>query len=132
MTVHRVVCAALVRDGRVLLGHRSAGRRWYPDVWDLPGGHVEDGEAPAAALVREVREELGVLIDVPAGTPDAVLEADGLHLSVWVVRRWDGEVVNAAADEHDELRWVEAAELAGLRLAHRGYRELLTGWLAAA
>jgi 8-oxo-dGTP diphosphatase len=73
---HRVACAALVRGGRVLLGHRSPGRRWYPDVWDLPGGHVDDGETPACALAREVREELGVHIDVPAGAPDAVLSAD--------------------------------------------------------
>jgi 8-oxo-dGTP diphosphatase len=129
---HRVVCAALVRDGRVLLGHRSPGRRWYPDVWDLPGGHVDDGETPAAALVREVREELGVRIEASSGPPDAVLTADGLHLSAWVIRTWDGEVVNAAAEEHDELRWVDAAGLDALPLAHPGYRDLLAGWLRAA
>jgi len=126
---HRVVGAALVRDGRVLLGHRSPGRRWYPDVWDLPGGHVDDGETPAAALAREVHEELGVRIDVPAVAPDAVLTADGLHLSAWVVRRWEGDVVNAA-DEHDELRWVDPAGVAELPLALPGYRDLLTAWLS--
>ena len=129
---HRVVCAALVRDGRVLLGHRSPGRRWYPDVWDLPGGHVDDGETPAAALVREVREELGVRIEASSGPPDAVLTADGLHLLAWVIRTWDGEVVNAAAEEHDELRWVDAAGLDALPLAHPGYRDLLAGWLRPA
>ncbi|GAA2693767.1 hypothetical protein GCM10010412_085480 [Nonomuraea recticatena] len=41
------IVTAVLRDGdRVLLCHRSAGRRWYPDVWDLPGGHVEEGEDP--------------------------------------------------------------------------------------
>jgi len=127
---HRVVGAALVRDGRVLLAHRPPGRRWYPDVWDLPGGHVDDGETPAAALAREVHEELGVRIDVPAVAPDAVLTADGLHLSAWVVRRWEGDVVNAAADEHDELRWVDPAGVAELPLALPGYRDLLTAWLS--
>ncbi|MGV9763186.1 NUDIX domain-containing protein [Micromonospora tulbaghiae] len=40
------IVTAVLRDGdRVLLCHRSAGRRHYPDVWDLPGGHVEEGEA---------------------------------------------------------------------------------------
>jgi 8-oxo-dGTP diphosphatase len=46
------IVAAFLRDGnRVLLCHRSAARRWYPDVWDLPGGHVEDGEIPHSYLV---------------------------------------------------------------------------------
>ncbi|WP_425465358.1 NUDIX domain-containing protein [Nonomuraea mesophila] len=50
---------AVLRDGdRVLLCHRSAGRRWHPDVSDLPGGHVEEGEHPKESLVRELREEL--------------------------------------------------------------------------
>lgn len=51
-----IVAAMLVRDGRVLLCHRCAARRWYPDVWDLPGGHVEGGESPGTALAREVYE----------------------------------------------------------------------------
>src|SRR5690349_1557820 len=64
------IVAALLRDGdRVLLCHRSAARRWYPDVWDLPGGHVEAGETPGAALVRELREELGITIGEPSGAP---------------------------------------------------------------
>ncbi|GID92165.1 NUDIX hydrolase [Amorphoplanes digitatis] len=55
------IVTALLRDGnRVLLCHRSPQRRWYPDVWDLPGGHVEPGEPPGAALARELREELVV------------------------------------------------------------------------
>ena len=39
-----LVAGVLVRGAEVLLGHRSPHRRWYPDVWDLPGGHVEPGE----------------------------------------------------------------------------------------
>ena len=55
-----VVVGALVRDGRVLLGHRRPDKRAYPDVWDLPGGVMEDGESELDALARELREELGV------------------------------------------------------------------------
>ena len=61
------IVAAFLRDGnRVLLCHRSARRRWYPDVWDLPGGHVESGELPGRALVRELREELGITVAEPS------------------------------------------------------------------
>jgi mutator protein MutT len=62
---HQVVAGLLVRQGRVLLCHRSPDRAWYPDVWDFPGGHVEAGETAPDALVREVREEVGVVITAP-------------------------------------------------------------------
>lgn len=53
-----IVAGVMIQDGRILLCHRSPDRWWYPDVWDLPGGHVEPGETPAAALRRDL-EELG-------------------------------------------------------------------------
>ncbi|MGI5149294.1 NUDIX hydrolase [Plantactinospora sp. CA-294935] len=55
-----IVTAALVREGQVLLVHRSPNRHVYPDVWDLPGGHIDAGETELAALAREMHEELGV------------------------------------------------------------------------
>ena len=116
-TEHRVVAGLLRRGDRVLLCHRSADRTWYPDAWDLPGGHVEDGETPEQALVRELREELGVEVAVPLGGPVArVREADFL-LSVWVVERWSGEPANLAPAEHDAVEWVDLARAAGLRYA---------------
>lgn len=56
----RVVGAILAMEGRVLLAHRQPRRSCRPDRWDLPGGHVEAGESPQAAVGRELREELGV------------------------------------------------------------------------
>ena len=85
---HDVVAAVLVDVGRVLLCHRRADLRWYPNVWDLPGGHVEPGESAAEALRRECREELGV--DVVEERRVARVREDDLHLSVFVVSRWDG------------------------------------------
>jgi 8-oxo-dGTP diphosphatase len=57
-----VVAGAWIDEGRILLCHRSPERQWYPDVWDLPLGHVEPGENPGDALKRELHEELGVTL----------------------------------------------------------------------
>jgi 8-oxo-dGTP diphosphatase len=54
-----VVAAVIERDGRILIGQRKAGGR-HPLKWEFPGGKVEPGEEPRAALVRELREELGI------------------------------------------------------------------------
>ena len=63
-----VVAAVVVRDGRVLLTRRNAGSH-LGGLWEFPGGKVEPGEEPASALVREIKEELGV--EAVAGAPFA-------------------------------------------------------------
>jgi mutator protein MutT len=121
------IVAAFLRDGnRVLLCHRSAGRRWYPDVWDLPGGHVEDGEIPRAALVRELREELGIAIAEPSGQPIQEVRADTFDMQIWLVDEWAGTPINAAPGEHDTIAWFEAIELVDLCLAHDSYLATFT------
>jgi 8-oxo-dGTP pyrophosphatase MutT (NUDIX family) len=118
---------AFLRDGdRVLLCHRSVTRRWYPDVWDLPGGHVEDGESPGAALVRELREELGITITEPSGPPMQEVHADTVDMQIWLIDGWTGTPVNAAPDEHDAIAWFQAGQLADLRLAHDSYLTTFT------
>jgi len=125
------IVAAFLRDGnRVLLCHRSAGRRWYPDVWDLPGGHVEHGEIPSAALVRELREELGITIAEPSGPPMKEVSADTFDMQIWLVDGWAGTPVNAAPNEHDAIAWFGETELADLRLAHDSYLATFTEVLA--
>ena len=114
----------------MLLCHRSARRRWYPDVWDLPGGHIEAGELPGQALVRELREELGVEIAAPTGPPLREVHGETFHLRVWLVETWTGAPANAAPDEHDALGWFGASDLADLRLAHGSYPAMITEALA--
>ncbi len=115
--VHVVVGGLLVRERRALLVHRSPHRRWYPGVWDVPGGHVEPGEEPRAALARELHEKLGVRAEVTGEALDHV-DAPDLTMDVWVVHRWTGEPTNVDPAEHDAIAWVTAAEVDGLALAH--------------
>lgn len=135
--MEQVVVGALIQNRRLLLGHRSDGRASYPSVWALPGGHVESGEAPLDALVRELSEELGVQISRPAGPPLArlypLVREPSFELAIWVVTDWVGQVTNCATNEHDELRWFRADEWPAVSLAHPEYRAVLPlAWAAAA
>jgi 8-oxo-dGTP diphosphatase len=97
---------------------------------------VEFGEAPLDALVRELTEELGVLISRPAAPPLVRLHPlehePSFELAIWVVTDWTGQVTNCAPIEHDELRWFGAHELPALSLAHPESRAVLALAMAAA
>ena len=111
-----IAVAALVRDGSVLMVHRHPLRRWYPDCWDLAGGHIEPGELPREAVQRECLEELGVRIHDPR--PISMTFTDSsIQMHAFVVRHWEGEAFNAAPEEHDDLRWFRPRELVDLKLA---------------
>jgi 8-oxo-dGTP diphosphatase len=113
--MHEVVVGALVRDGRVLLGHRSPTKHAYPDVWDLPGGLVEAGESELGALTRELHEELGVHIATGSASHLCRLTvgpaAEPALLSAWLVHDWQGTPANVAPEEHDDIGWFGLAEL---------------------
>jgi 8-oxo-dGTP pyrophosphatase MutT (NUDIX family) len=113
----QIAVAALVRDGQVLLVHRHPSRPAYPDCWDLVGGHVEPGESPHEAVRRECLEELGVHVHDPRPFPMAVSDP-ALEMHAFLVTRWDGEPVNAAPDEHDDLQWFRPEDLAPLTMAN--------------
>ncbi|WP_328473558.1 NUDIX domain-containing protein [Actinoplanes sp. NBC_00393] len=113
--MHEIVTGALVREGRVLLVHRSPNRHAYPDVRDLPGGHIEPAETEPAALARELHEELGVQIATGTAIHLCRLEAgqgeDSVRISAWLVGEWEGTPANVAPDEHDDIRWFRPEEL---------------------
>jgi ankyrin repeat protein len=130
-----VVAALLIRRGRVLLARRAAGKRIAPGKWHLPGGHVESGESDAAALRREIQEELGVDVTVR----DTVYAFDYLwddepasgnaHLVTLDVPnadlRWDPRDIAACAwVEEDRLSDYLAADDHNLEAAKRGFEWL--------
>ena len=133
MMDHHVVAVILLRPEEMLLCHRTPARRWYPDVWDFPGGHVEPGENPLDALRREVAEELGAELRGVDGGPvlRRVDPQRSLDLTVWASRRWRGEVANMQPHEHDAIGWFTAAQVAELTLADPSYLTVLRRLLSA-
>lgn len=123
--VHQVVAGLLVEDGKVLLCHRSADRAWYPDVWDFPGGHIEDGETPSTALVRELHEELGISIPEPTGPAFAHLLGPDVDCRIWVIREWNGTPRIVSLTEHDDLGWWLPRAIGELALADETYRSIV-------
>ncbi|WP_067429443.1 NUDIX hydrolase [Nocardioides jensenii] len=113
---HAIATAALVRDGRLLLGHRHPQRRYYADCWDLIGGHIEPGESPREAVRRECLEEIGVRVKNPRPIDLAFSDPD-IDMHAFLVTEWIGEPTNLAPDEHDDLGWFSPGQIPGLVLA---------------
>ena len=112
-----VVAAALVDpEGRALLQQRSPGRQ-MEGLWEFPGGKVDAGERPEAALVRELQEELGISVAesslAPAAFASAALGERHLILLLYVCRSWSGEPhpLDASA-----LKWVKPEEMLTLEM----------------
>ena len=99
-------CALVDRDKRVLLARRPPGKA-MAGLWEFPGGKVEPGERPEDCLIREMHEELGVVIRHPCLAPFAFASHayPDFHLlmPLWVCRRWEGE---PQPREGQELAWV--------------------------
>ena len=127
----KLVVAALVRDGtRVLVSRRRADQP-MPLLWEFPGGKVEPGEDPVAALAREVREELGCAVRV-GRIHEVVFHAyDAFDLVMLVYACTIAEGTPRAL-EVAEIAWVEAARLPELELLPADYplaRALASGAL---
>jgi 8-oxo-dGTP diphosphatase len=99
-------CALIDADGRVLIAERPAGRT-MEGLWEFPGGKIESGERPEETLIRELKEELGILVKEACLAPltFASHSYPDFHLlmPLYVCRRWDGTVT---AQEGQRLAWV--------------------------
>lgn len=103
-----VVGAALCVDGRLLAARRTAPQT-LAGRWELPGGKVEPGESEPAALVRELREELGVEVAVGARVLGEWPLSDSLVLHVWRARLLSG--TPRPLQDHDALRWLTVEDV---------------------
>ena len=110
-TVLVAACALVDADGRVLLAQRPQGKP-MAGLWEFPGGKIEAGERPEQTLIRELKEELGIVVkeDCLAPLTFASHSYPDFHLlmPLYVCRRWEGTVT---AREAQQLAWVKPNRL---------------------
>jgi 8-oxo-dGTP diphosphatase len=104
-------CALVDADGRVLIAKRPAGKP-MAGLWEFPGGKVENGEKPETSLIRELREELGIVIKeaclAPLTFASHAYPDFHLLMPLYVCRRWEGQVTPT---EGQQLAWVKPNRL---------------------
>jgi 8-oxo-dGTP diphosphatase len=105
-------CALVDADGRVLLARRPPGKP-LAGLWEFPGGKIEAGETPEAALIRELKEELDIEVAAKCLAPltfaSHAYPEFHLLMPLFVCRRWEGDI---APQQGQELAWVRAKRLA--------------------
>ncbi|WP_037676338.1 (deoxy)nucleoside triphosphate pyrophosphohydrolase [Streptomyces griseus] len=111
MTERIVVVGAALLDGDRLLAARRSAPPELAGRWELPGGKVEPGETPEAALVRELREELGVMAEPLERVPGEWPLRPPYVLQVWTARLHTGSDDPKALQDHDDLRWLTREEV---------------------
>jgi 8-oxo-dGTP diphosphatase len=125
--IHECVACLLIAGGNVLAERRRQSEALAPGAVAIPGGHVEAGEEPEAALRRELQEELGVVPRDPRYVCTLLHRSEELRrLHYFVVTQWDGIVTNYEAAA---LLWVPMNALEGLdfevdRVAVAEYRRV--------
>ena len=121
-----VVAVALIdEDRRVLLQRRRLGSE-HGGLWEFPGGKIEPGETPQAAALREIDEELAVVLDPAALVPlTFASDADSpppprraVVILLYTCRSWQGE---AECRDGEEIRWFAPSELTGLEMPPLDY-----------
>ena len=103
--------ALLDPEGRVLIAQRPPGKA-MAGLWEFPGGKIEAGESPEDALIRELREELGIAVKQPCLAPftfaSHTYEKFHLLMPLFVCRRWEG---TPQPLHHAALKWMRPRDL---------------------
>jgi len=104
-------CALIDADGRVLIAQRPQGKA-MAGLWEFPGGKIEDGEQPEQTLIRELREELSIIVSeaclAPLTFASHAYPDFHLLMPLYVCRKWEGTVT---ALEGQQLAWVKPNKL---------------------
>ena len=128
------VAAIIVQQQMILLGQRSPERAFYPNVWDVFGGHVEPHEAYEQALQRELLEELGITPTrwdylTTLAEPDPDQHGQGRY-HFYLVTAWRGTPSNQQPHEHVQIQWFALDQMMHIELAHPAYARLFAQFVS--
>jgi 8-oxo-dGTP pyrophosphatase MutT (NUDIX family) len=136
VTRHQYVGALIVQRNTILLGLRSQTRAFYPNVWDVFGGHIEPDEQPHQTLTRELGEELGITptqwMHVETRTESIPESDEPIEYHLYHVTAWQGTPVNRQPEEHTAIQWFTLEQAVHLDLAHTAYPQLFARVLTPA
>ena len=107
-----VVCAVLIKDNKIVLSKRSSNLKIMPNMYEFPGGKVEQNETLKQALKRELFEELSININIKdiIEFPNNIVKTNNFKLIVYIVKKWNGKL-KINSDVNSEILYVNYDKL---------------------
>jgi 8-oxo-dGTP diphosphatase len=111
-----VTSALIVKDGKIFIAKRAPTKKLFPNLFEIPGGHVEFGETPEEALKRELLEEMNLRIEVLAPAYVFTYLTDNgrehnVEIDYLTRLKPAGQKIILKPDEHSEYRWIDESEI---------------------
>lgn len=105
--MQEVVAAIIEQNHKILIARRKSGKK-FGELWEFPGGKLEQNESPEIALQRELQEELGITAKIGKFIGRVTLPENKIAMSAYEVKYFSGEITLL---DHSEFKWVKPSEL---------------------
>lgn len=112
-----VAKSLILKDGKYLVIRRAMSSKFFPGLWDFPGGKIEQGEDPDKAVIRETREEtsLEVTVGEKLGDYDYTEKGNPIHFQIYSITKAGGKV--KLSKDHTDHSWIAKEEMQNYDLA---------------
>lgn len=121
----RYAAGYIIRDGKILLGLRSKTKMLYPDVWDFIGGTCAPSERYEQALIREIKEEIGIEVLKLQKIFSFEKRDECIGLCIYNITDWKGIIENKQPEENQKIGWFFFSELHHLKFPRKEYAEII-------